>query len=93
MPVNETMVQDIVKEVVARMQLSGTAQSTYHGVFADMNDAIAAAKEAQKKVRVMTMDQREQIISNIRRKTHENAEVLARMAWKRPEWETWEIKF
>ena len=79
MPVNETMVQDIVKEVVARMQLSGTAQSTYHGVFADMNDAIAAAKEAQKKVRVMTMDQREQIISNIRRKTHENAEVLARM--------------
>ena len=58
-----------------------------------MNDAIAAAKEAQKKVRVMTMDQREQIISNIRRKTHENAEVLARMAWKRPEWETWEIKF
>ena len=79
MPVSETMVQDIVKEVVARMQLSGTAQSTYHGVFADMNDAIAAAKEAQKKVRVMTMDQREQIISNIRRKTHENAEVLARM--------------
>ena len=79
MPVSETMVQDIVKEVVARMQLSGTAQSTYHGVFADMNDAIAAAKKAQKKVRVMTMDQREQIISNIRRKTHENAEVLARM--------------
>ena len=45
-PVSETMVQDIVKEVVARMQLSGMAQSTYHGVFADMNDAIAAAKEA-----------------------------------------------
>ena len=68
MPVSEAMVQDIDTRSRVRMQLSGTAQGAYHGVFADMNDAIAAAKEAQKKVRVMTMDQREQIISNIRRK-------------------------
>ena len=44
-----------------------------------MNDAIAAAKEAQKVLRVMSMDQREKIISIIRRKTVENAETLARM--------------
>ncbi len=49
------------------------------GIFEDMNEAIAAAKEAQKVVRSMSMDQREQIISNIRRKTKENAELLARM--------------
>lgn len=79
MPVNESMVQDIVKEVVARMQLSGTAQSAQHGVFNDMNQAIEAAKEAEKTVRRMTMDQREQIVSNIRKKTHEAAEILARM--------------
>lgn len=50
-----------------------------HGVFSDMNDAIEAAKKAQKIVGRMSMDQRENIISNIRKKTMENAEILARM--------------
>ena len=44
-----------------------------------MNEAIEAAKKSQKIVRRMSMDQREQIISVIRRKTRENAEILARM--------------
>lgn len=78
MPVSENLVQDIVKEVVARLQLA-ESKPAYHGVFKDMNEAIAAAKEAQKIVRVMSMDQREQIISNIRRKIRENAELFARM--------------
>ena len=47
MPVSESMVQDIVKEVVARMQLSGNAGTAQHGVFTDMNQAIEAAKEAE----------------------------------------------
>ena len=79
MPVSESMVQEVVQEVLAKMQISDTA-SGKHGVFADMNDAIAAAKEAEQTVRMLTMDQREKIISDIRKKTHENAEVLARMA-------------
>ena len=79
MPVSESMVQEVVQEVLAKMQISDTA-SGKHGVFADMNDAIAAAKEAEQTVRMLTMDQREKIISNVRKKTHENAEVLARMA-------------
>lgn len=78
MPINENMVQDIVKEVLAKMQLSETATGM-HGVFGDMNEAIAAAKKAQAVVRNLSMDQRERIISNIRKKTHEQAEVLARM--------------
>jgi len=72
------MVQDIVQEVMARMQIAETV-SEKHGVFADMNEAIAAAKKAQQTVRRMSMDQREKIITNIRRKTKENAEILARM--------------
>lgn len=78
MAVNESMVQDIVKEVMAKMQLAGTPAGN-HGVFQDMNEAIEAAKKSQKIVRRMSMDQREQIISVIRRKTRENAEILARM--------------
>ena len=78
MAVNESMVQDIVKEVMAKMQLA-SAPTGNHGVFQDMNEAIEAAKKSQKIVGRMYMDQREQIISVIRRKTRENAEILARM--------------
>jgi len=72
------MVQDIVQEVVAQLQIAEPVAKS-HGVFPDMNEAIAAAKKAQAVIRRMSLDQREQIISNIRRKTHENAEKLARM--------------
>lgn len=78
MSVNEQMVQDVVRQVVAKLQLA-TDVSDQKGVFADMNDAIEAAKKAQKYVRRMSMDQREEIITNIRRKTRENAEIFARM--------------
>lgn len=78
MPINESAVQDIVREVIAKMQISEPATGK-HGVFADMNEAIAAAKRAQATVRNLSMDQREKIISIIRRKTHENAEIMARM--------------
>ena len=49
------------------------------GVFSDMNEAIEASKKAQKIVAKMSMDQREAIISKIREKIKENAEILARM--------------
>lgn len=78
MLVNESMVQDIVQEVVAQLQISEPAVKS-HGVFTDMNEAIAAAKKAQAVVRRMSLDQREKIISNLRKKIHENAETLARM--------------
>ena len=57
MAVNESMVQDIVKEVMAKMQLA-SAPTGNHGVFQDMNEAIEAAKKSQKIVRRMSMDQR-----------------------------------
>ena len=72
------MVQDIVSEVMAKMQIADNP-SGKHGIFKDMNEAIEAAKKAQKIVRNLSMDQREKIISNIRKKTHESAEILARM--------------
>lgn len=78
MAVNEQLVQDVVKEVVAKLQIQADVNGS-KGVFTDMNAAIEAAKQAQKKVQAMSMDQREKIISIIRRKTKENAEILARM--------------
>lgn len=79
MPVSEQLVQNIVQQVIAKLQIAAD-MSGRHGVFRDMNEAVAAAKKAQQRVARMSMDQREQIISSIRRKTKENADILARMA-------------
>ncbi|MEG2783287.1 MAG: aldehyde dehydrogenase EutE [Lachnospiraceae bacterium] len=78
MSVNERMVQDVVQEVLARMQIAEEPTSK-HGIFTDMNEAIEAAKKAELYMKRMSMDQRETIISIIRRKTKENAELLAHM--------------
>ncbi len=78
MTVNEAMIQGIVQEVLAKMQIQ-EAPTGKHGVFKDMNAAIEAAKEAQKVVRKMSMDQREQILRIVRRKIKQNAETMARM--------------
>ena len=75
MPISENMVQEIVQEVMAKMQIAD-APAGKHGV---LNDAIEAAKKAQLVVKTMSMDQREKIITCIRKKIKENAEVLARM--------------
>ncbi len=92
MSVNEQMIQDIVSEVMAKMQIASEVSGN-HGVFADMNEAIEAAKKAQKIVGRMSMDQREKIISNIRKKTVENARYLHAWAYRRQAWEMSGIRF
>ena len=78
MPISENMVQEIVQEVMAKMQIAD-APTGKHGIFKEMNDAIEAAKKSQLIVKKMSMDQREKIITCIRKKIKENAEVMARM--------------
>ena len=78
MEMTESQIKSIVGEVMAKMQLNNSV-SGMHGVYADMNTAIEKAKEAQKVVRMLSMDQREKIISRIRTKIKENAETFARM--------------
>lgn len=78
MPINEELLQNIVQEVVAKLEIQKNA-AMKHGVFEEMTEAIEAAKKAQQIVKRMTMDQREKIISAIRKKTKEQAEVMARM--------------
>ena len=78
MAVDERLVHEIVQKVIANLQIEDGAAGM-HGVFADMNDAIAAAEVAQHKVRTMTLDAREKVISAIRRKINENVEILANM--------------
>ena len=79
--VDERYVQEIVKKVMTSMNLDGRDVGPVgsRGIFKDMNEAVEAAYEAQKQVRVMTLDQREKIISIMRDKIRDNAETLAKM--------------
>ena len=47
------------------------------GIYADMNDAIAAANEGYKAVRAMSVAQREKLITAIRALTREEAPIMA----------------
>ena len=63
MSINEQMVQDIVQDVLAKMQIASDVQGD-RGVFKDMNEAIEAAKASQKIVAKMSLDQRESYLQH-----------------------------
>ena len=78
MQIDESVVRVVVREVLKKMPMKEAADAG-HGIFKNMDEAIIAAKKAGQTVRKMTIDQREKIISVIRRKTIENAENFARL--------------
>jgi propionaldehyde dehydrogenase len=78
--VTETQLQDIVKKVLMQLETpKEVKETTLLGVFEDMNDAINASKKSQAIMQKLSMDCREKIIENIRKKTIENAELMAKM--------------
>ena len=72
------LITRIVTEVIK--ELSTPQISAEYGIFPDMETAIAQAHTAQKQVARLPMSTREKIISNIRKKTIENAGILSDMA-------------
>ncbi len=80
MELNEKYVQEIVKAVMNNIQ-SGkvTAERKQLGVFDSMTDALAAVEKAYKQFRGYSVAQREKMISNIRRLTLEEAEIMAKL--------------
>lgn len=89
---NEQDLQAIVSKVINEMTgqkassnnttsfKSDLPEVTYgKGIFADMNEAIEAAKEAGRKLRMMPNEFREEIIAKIREKIQQNLDVLAQM--------------
>lgn len=83
MSVREEQIEQIVKQVLLNIKSRNVnTPKNEMGIFDDMNEAIKAAKGAQKKVKTMTMEQREAIIKKIREKTVENARIFAEAAVK-----------
>jgi len=80
MALDDKAIGELVREVLVRMKNEPkprTGQAL--GVFEDVHDAIAAAKKTQTLLQRMPMEFRDKIIQNIRKKTIENAEILAQM--------------
>ena len=77
------IVENIVRTTAAKAAESWSSTQykgrTLIGIYADMNEAIDAAEQGYKAVRAMTVEQREKIISEIRRLTVAEAQIMAEM--------------
>ncbi len=86
----EAEIREVVSQVLNQVAAAPTASfdSTQYagkkfvGVFDDMNDAIAAAQVAYKAVRAMSVEKREQLITEIRRLTRAEAHIMAEIGVK-----------
>lgn len=86
-PISEAEIRQVVSQVLNRIQAAPVASwdSTQYGgrkfigIFEDMNDAIAAADAGYRAVRSMSVEQRETIITEIRRLTREEAPIMAEL--------------
>ncbi|MDR3755008.1 MAG: aldehyde dehydrogenase [Terracidiphilus sp.] len=89
MQVQEQVIAEIAREVVARLRVQmqqpqsstalPTAAAPRDGVFATVDEAVNAAFEAQKQVAAMSLDRRGKMIDIIRRICMERREELGRM--------------
>ena len=85
--ISEAEIRQVVSQVLNKMQDAPTNSwdSTQYGgrkligVFDDMNDAIAAASKGYQAVRAMSVEEREKIITEIRRLTREEAPIMAKL--------------
>lgn len=86
MAINEQEIQNIVRSVLKGMATNSPAEAPassgqkLKGIFKTADEAIAAAKAAQKEIQPMPLEFREKIIANIRKKTLENAKMLSELA-------------
>jgi len=75
MEINETLVRNVVQEVVARLGgngaalpvASGSGYQGRFGMFSSVEEAVAAAGEAFERLSAMTLEDRRRIIGHIRR--------------------------
>ena len=85
--ISEAEIRAVVSQVLNNLQTGSTTEwdSTHYGprkfvgIYEDMNDAIKAAEQGYKAVRAMSVEQREAIITEIRRLTLAEAPIMAKL--------------
>lgn len=86
----EAEIREVVSQVLNKVSAVPTASfdstqyagKKFAGVFDDMNDAIQAAQVAYKAVRAMSVEKREELITEIRRLTRAEAHIMAEIGVK-----------
>ncbi|MBR3791252.1 MAG: aldehyde dehydrogenase EutE [Clostridia bacterium] len=78
--IDEKQISEIVKKVITDMGADQAPKRKQVGVFESMDDAIEACNKAYELFRHYNKEQRENIIKEIRRLTHEEAEIMAKLA-------------
>ncbi len=85
--ISEAEIREVVSQILNKMQTAPANDwdSTHYGsrkfvgIYTDMNDAIQAADAGYRAVRAMSVEQREAIITEIRRLTRAEAPVMAQL--------------
>ena len=86
----ESEIREVVNQVLNKVTAAAPdnfdstqyAGRKFVGIFDDMNDAIDAAQKAYKSVRAMSVEKREQLITEIRRLTRAEAQIMAELGVK-----------
>jgi len=83
MQISETLIRDVVAQVLQEVGrgpvVNGSNRSGRHGVFTDVDEAVAAARDAFEKLSERTIEQRKRIIDHIRRISIEQCVELGTM--------------
>ncbi len=81
---SEERIRHIVEEVVSRVMAAesglGAGTLTADGVFQDVDEAVAAARQAQRKLVEISLEERKKIVAALRQTLREYAEDFARRA-------------
>lgn len=80
MAIDQTLIERITAEVLAKMQGPANSPAPQDGIFATVDEAVAAARTAQKQLVALSVGQREKLIAAMRETARENAKLLAEMA-------------
>ena len=83
MTIDQNLIAKITAEVMARVQAQQPeAANGDGGIFTTIDEAVTAARAAQKQLKKLSIEKREELIAGMRKTISDNAEILAEMAVK-----------
>ncbi len=79
MIVDQTLITKIAAEVLAKLQ-SPCESSNSSGIYATVEEAVAAARQAYQELRTLSLEKREELVQAMRDAAYDNAALVAKMA-------------
>jgi propionaldehyde dehydrogenase len=80
MSIDQALIEKITLEILTRMQGEKNPSCHGSGIFATVDEAVIAAREAYQELRTLSIEKREMLIQAMRDVAYENATILAQMA-------------